>query len=209
MADLTRFVHYACGLINFDEKSIDDLPQLMESFVKFCDSYSKITKYYLIAHTETNVLHIHFIFYSISQVQLMTYFNKMRSWFVPKFTRDEYGINISKCESINAHLKYLIHQDKTSLEEGKKPYSVEDFVSNDEVEVIDTLIQSRKGAIDAYMLRNAVLDNIDDFSLMVALTLPVFHKYRYEIEILKSNRASLALDREKEKKELLEGELPF
>ena len=166
MANLSSFVHYACGLINFDTKGADDLPLLLQEFVKFCESYNKISDYYLIGHDDTDVIHIHFIFFSYSQVQLMTYFNKLRNWFVPKFTRDEYGLQIEKCKSLNAHLNYIIHQSKASIDDGKKPYSVEDLVSNLDIDVLESTLQSKKGSCDAYFLRDAVLDCLNDFELI-------------------------------------------
>lgn len=212
MPNLSRYVHYACGFVDFEGKLEKDLPFLYESFIKFCDSYKKITKYYLIGHTETDCLHIHFVFYSQSQVQLMTYFNKMRSWFVEKYqvTRDGNGISIAKCESINSYLKYCTHTDKESKALNKKEYSIDDFVSNDDVEIIDSLIHSKKGTIDAYMLRDAVLDCPHEFDLMTKLGLNVYHRYRYEIKILQENRAFLQAEREKEKQQKIEDlDIPF
>lgn len=203
MPNLNKYVHYACGVINFDIKTHDDLSGLMDLFVKFVDSYNNISDYFLIAHDETNVPHIHFIFYSHKQVQVMTYYNKLRNWFVDKYhaTRDEKGINIDKCESINAHLKYLVHRDKESIALNKKQYSSDDFVSNQDSEYIDNLIASKKGVIDAYLLRDAVLDTTSEFDLMVKLTLPVFHRYRDEIRIIRENRAFLKLQREEERRQ--------
>lgn len=211
MANLSSYVHYACGVVNYDTKSIADKEELLKHFVSFVDSYLKITNYYLICHDETDVLHIHFIFYSISQVQLSTYFNKMRDWFVYKYhdTRDEYGINISKCESINGHLKYCLHQDKESIALNKKQYDIGDFISNVDEDIIDTLIHSKKGQIDAYFLRDAILDCSDDFELMVRLGINVYHRYSREIQTLKEMRIRLMALREQERKERTEGNLPF
>ena len=211
MADLSRYVHYACGLVNFDIKTIDDKEELMNKFLLFCDSYNKIINYYLICHDETDVIHIHFVFYSISQVQLATYFNKMRDWFVykHKLTRDEYGIQIEKCESINAHLRYFLHQDKDSIASNKKQYELSDIISNVDEDVIDTLIHSKKGQIDAYYLRDAVLDCHDDFELMIRLGLAVYHRYYREIETLRGMRSVLILQREEERKERIKEDLPF
>lgn len=211
MADLSRFVHYACGFVDFENATKEDIPNLLGDFVNWCESYNKITKYYLVAHDDTNIIHIHFCLYSVSQVQLMTYLNKMRNYFVDKkkHCRSVEGISIEKCENINAMLLYFLHQDKKSIASGKKQYSLDDFVSNEELENIDTLIHSKKGVIDAYYLRDAVLDNINDFELMAFLGLNIFHRYRYEIEIIKENRSLLALQRQKEKDEKLEKELPF
>lgn len=211
MPNLNRFVHYACGFVDFEGKSADDIPQLMESFVKFCESYSKITNYYLIAHDETDCLHIHFVFYSLAQVQVMTYFNKLCDWFVYKYklTRDSQGVSIEKCENINAHLKYIVHQDKTSITHQKKRYEIDDIVSNTDVDTIESLINSKKGVIDAYYLRDCVLDCIHDFDIMVKLGLPVYHRYYNEIRYMQENRAYLALQREEERKEREDNALPF
>lgn len=209
MADLCRYVHYALGVINFDIMTIDDKSELLFAFNDFCEGYNKISKYYFILHDDTDVVHIHFIFYSVSQVQLMTYFNKLRKHFVPKYTRDEFGINIEKCEDFNAHLRYLVHQDNKSTQEGKKQYSIEDIISNDSVEMIDNFIHSKKGVIDAFYLRDCVLDYPDEFDLMVKLGLSVYHKYYKEIDLLKSMRASLCLRREQERKDDLSERVPF
>lgn len=209
MGKLDRYVNYACGSINFDIKNHSDLNDIMIKFVDFCESYKQITNYYLIAHDDTDVPHIHFIFYCTQHVMLITLFNQMRKFFVPNYTRDEYGINIMKCENINAHLKYFLHLDKESIAQNKKQFNLEDIVSNEDMQVIDNYIHSKKGQIDAYLLRDAVLDNIFEFDLMVKLTLPLYHRYRYEIQILKDERAHLEELRKKERQEKLESELPF
>lgn len=211
MADLNRFVYYACGSINYDTKSIDDIPSLIEHLVTAIDSYNRISKYYLIAHTETDLLHIHFIFYLSSQSRLLTIFNKLRDVLVYKYhdTRNDEGINIAKCESINAHLRYFLHLDEKSKKKGKKVYVLDDIVSNDDIDVIEGLINSRKGEIDAYYLRDCVLDCSDDFELMNKLGLKVYHKYRYEIQNMKEMRASLALKRDNERLEKMDSQLPF
>lgn len=212
MPNLNRYVTYACGFVDFEGKEEKDVPNLMEDFIRFCDSYNQITKYYLMAHTETDCLHIHFIFYSSKNVCLMTYFNKLRSWFIEKkkLVRDDQGISIAKCESINGHLRYLTHTDKASVDAHKKQYSIDDFVSNDEIENIDTMIHSRKGTIDAYMLRDAVLDCPHEFDLMVRLGLPIYHRYRYEIQTIRENRVFLEEQRRIEKAERhKDDDLPF
>lgn len=209
MADLYRYVHYACGILDFDTKTIEDKSELLYAVNDFCEGYNKISKYYFILHDDADVIHIHFIFYSVSQVQLMTYFNKLRKHLVPKYTRNEYGISIEKCEDFNAYLKYIVHQDAKSIKESKKQYSIEDIISNDSVELIDNYIHSKRGVIDAYYLRDCILDYPDDFDLMVKLGLSVFHKYWKEIDMLRSMRASLAMRREEEKKEDLSARVPF
>lgn len=205
MANLNSFVHYACGVVNYDIKKKEDKEELLKSFIGFIESYQKITDYYIICHDETEIIHIHFIFYSVSQVQLVTYFNKMRDWFVfkKKETRDEKGIQIEKCESINAHLKYVVHQDKKSIEENKKRYELDDIISNVDVEIMDTIINSRKGVIDAYYLRDCVLDSKNDFELMVKLGLNVYHRYSREIQTLKEERIYLKALRDEERAERL------
>lgn len=212
MPNLNRYVNYACGFIDFEGKKEDDVPFLLESCVRFCDSYNQITKYYLMAHTETDCLHIHFIFYSQKNVQLMTYFNKLRAWFVEKYklVRDDQGISLEKCESINGHLRYLTHTDKASVQAGKKKYSIDDFITNDEIENIDTMIHSKKGTIDAYMLRDAVLDCPHEFDLMVRLGLPLYHRYRYEIQTIREARVYLEEQRRIEQAEKRKNDdLPF
>ena len=211
MADLSRYVYYACGLVNYDTKSVDDLPSLYAHLVEFAESYNRISKYYFIAHTETDILHIHFIFYLSSQTQLMTIFNKMRKVVVDKYldTRNDEGINLAKCENFNSHMRYILHQDKKSVDEQKKRYEIEDIISNDDIDIIESIIKSVKGEIDAYYLRDCVLDCFDEFELMNKLGLKVYHKYRYEIQILKENRAMLMLQREKEREEKLNNDLPF
>ena len=210
MPNLDRFVYYACGVLNFkDTTSTAD--SLLDLCVQFSESYNKISKYYFIAHTDTDILHIHFIFYLSSQVRLMTIFNKMRDFYVSKTKSmiDEYGINIAKCESINAHLRYFLHKDESSKNECKKQYELEDIVSNDDIDIIEGLINSRKGEIDAYYLRDCVLDCKDDFELMNKLGLKVYHKYRYEIDILKDMRINLVRMREEERNNRLTEDLPF
>lgn len=204
MPDLQKYVHYVCGFVDFDMKTKEDIPSLMESFVKFCDSYSKLTNYYLIAHDETDVLHIHFIFYSLAQVQVMTYFNKMSDWFVDKYhlTRNREGISIAKCENINSHIKYIVHQDKNSIASGKKRYEFEDIISNVDVDTIEKMAQSKKGIVDAYYLRDVVLDSRNDFEIMVKLGLATFHRFANEIRYMKEERAYLLLEREEERKVL-------
>lgn len=208
---LDRFVYYACGSVNYDLKTQDDISTLYEHFGKFIESYSKISKYYFIAHTETKTLHIHFVFYLSSQVRLMTLFNKMSDYLVFKYhdTRDSDGINIQKCDSINAYLRYMLHQDDSSKRENKKRYEIEDIISNDDIDIIETLIQSRKGDIDAYYLRDCVLDCSDEFELMNKLGLKVYHKYRYEILTLREMRVKLAYDRDKERNDRIDSNLPF
>lgn len=210
MAQLDRFVYYACGSVNFDNITLHK-ETLLDLFVQFADSYSKISKYYFIAHDDTEVFHIHFIYYLSSQVRLMTIFNKMRDFFVSKnkLIRNEGGINLMKCESINAHLRYFLHIDDKSKKEGKKQYELEDIVSNDDIDIIEGLINSRKGEIDAYYLRDCVLDCANDFELMNKLGLKVFHKYRYEIDILKEMRISLVNMRNQERNDRLDEDLPF
>lgn len=171
----------------------------MNHFVGFCESYKQITDYYLIAHYDSDIPHIHFLFYSKQHVQLMTYYNKLRKHFVPNWTRDEYGITISNCESINAYLKYCLHQDKKSKEEGKQEYSLDDFVSSVDSNVIEGYIRSKKGTIDEYMLRDAVLDNMYDWDIIRAIGLANYHRYWREIEMMKQERAYLRQEREKER----------
>lgn len=208
MADLNRFVYYACGCINYDTKTINDVPSLMDNLCSISSHYNRISKYYYIAHTETDTLHIHFIYYLSSQTRLLTLFNKLRE-VVKKDIRDDGAINIMKCESINAHLRYFLHIDEKSKREGKKVYSIDDIVSNDDIDIIEGFINSRKGEVDAYYLRDCVLDCNDEFELMNKLGLKVYHKYRYEIKTLQENRVRLAQQRENERSERLSEELPF
>ena len=173
--DLNRFVHYACGFIDFQDSTKEQITELLGDFVNFCESYNKITNYYLLAHYDTDIIHIHYVFYSVSQVQLYTYFNKMRAYFKDKkhLVRGDGGIQVEKCENINAMLLYFLHQDKKSVLANKFKYDLDDFVSNDSLDNIDTMIHSKKGVIDAFFLRDAVLDTQDEFELMVRLGLNV------------------------------------
>ena len=71
MPNLTNYVHYACGFVDFEGKNADDVPRLLADFVDFVESYNKISKYYLIAHTETDILHRLFILMNqIKQVSI-------------------------------------------------------------------------------------------------------------------------------------------
>lgn len=211
MADLDRFVYYACGSINYDIKCADDIPSLYQHIINAVEDYKRISKYYLIAHTETDTLHIHFIFYLNSQTRLMTIFNKLCDYVVYKYhdTRDTNGVNIMKCENINSHMRYILHQDNKSVQQGKQRYEIEDIVSNDDIDIIESIIKSVKGEIDAYYLRDCVLDCNTEFELMNKLGLKVYHKYRYEIQVLKENRMALMLQREQEREEKLDKDLPF
>lgn len=209
MANLQSFVYYASGVINYDEKLKDDESKsiLIQHLMQFVDNYNRIGNYYFIVHDDTDILHIHFAFVLSSQTRLETIFNKLADVIVYKYkdTRDTFGINIEKCSNLNAYLRYMLHIDEASIKQNKKKFDIENIITNDSVNSIEGIINSKKGNIDAYYLRNAVLDSSSDFDLMVKLGLQVYHKYRYEIDLLKQQRISLLLEREKEK----ERDLPF
>lgn len=200
------FVYYACGILSFDKHELSS-DTLLDLCAQFGESYNRIGKYYFIWHDDAETHHIHFVFYLNAQCRLLTIFNKLREFFVNKnkVIRKDEGISLEKCVSINAYLRYMLHVDGDSQSQHKKVYSIDDIVSNDELSNIETLINSKKGEVDAYYLRNVVLDSSDDFQIMVKLGLKLYHRYRYEIEIIKDNRITLKAQREQEHGE----DLPF
>lgn len=197
-SSLDSFVYYAYGFVNFDNKALSDVPDLLVHFVKFATEYNRVDKYYFIAHTETDVLHIHFVLSMSSQTRLMTIFNKLYK-ALENDVRDVNAITIDKAANFNFQISYILHRDKQSIASGKKQYDIEDIVTNDTITSIEGILSSKKGNCDAYFLRDAVLDSLNEFDLMVKLGLPVYHRYRFEIQRLQEMRAQLILMRNEEK----------
>ena len=137
MPNLNKQVNYVCGVVNFARYTAEDGSMLMDEMLKIPQEYNRITNYYYIGHDDTDCFHIHFIFYSRGQTLVSTFFNKIMDK-MRKFVIDENSIQIDKCNSINAHLRYFLHMDAESKKEGKKQYEVDSIISDNEREIIET-----------------------------------------------------------------------
>lgn len=177
----------ACGFVDFREcisssKDIEyDLMQKKKiEFSQVCDDYKDIESYYLIYHSETDTPHIHFIFLLKRQVTLSRIINVLSDMLGV----DTLAVSVDKLSSLGAHLRYIVHQDKSSISEGKPMYEITDIVSNDSYELIEGYLNSIDDEIDVNILMNIVADCNNEIQVMQRLGLKYYHRYRAEIKTM-------------------------
>ena len=181
------FVTYACGSINFKDYSLLDINVLKDKFIEALRSLDNVESYYFIFHDDTDTFHLHYIVYFTRNMRCITFINKISSFM----DLETDAVFCDKCLDVAEHLRYIVHQTLKSIEDGKKQYSLDDIISNCPVEVVNALFNSKKGNINFDYLVDLVLKYKWDSDIMRALTPSIYHKYRYEIDILKQERSYL------------------
>lgn len=202
---ITDFVSHAMGSVNFRDFASFQKDTIKSVFLEFVKSLGDCDNYYFILHDDTDILHIHYYlhFPRDKRKRCITICNKARDIL----NLDINAIFCDKCSSPSSWLRYVLHLTKESQEDGKKEYEVDDLVTDFSLEIINSMLNSVKGAIDFDYLVSVVLSCTYDSDIMEKLTIPVFHKYRYEIDVIKQDRSHLLLKSDDMKKE--EDDLPW
>lgn len=199
----------ACvGSINFRDFTKDDLPSLVEDLENKLKVLSFVDSYYLIAHDETDTPHIHYVIELTCQKRLKTLLNDFE-----KMGYSRESVNIDKLGFLNASIKYFLHIDDDSVEEGKKLYSISQIVSNMSEYYLSLLITQDDDEINVDKLITICLDcDGNKVKIMRVLGLKTYHKWRNEISDILNYEYMLigarAKEEERRNKEKLDS-LPF
>lgn len=196
------------GSINYRDYKHSDLPMLLEKLVNLFESIEWIENYYCISHDETDKPHIHYVIELSVQKRRKTMLNDFERW---GFDRD--SVNCKPLGYLHSSLRYFLHIDEKSVEEGKKQYTIDCIVSNMSQFYITTVINDEDDEVTTDKLINLCLDcDGNKVNIMRSLGLKTYHKYRSEISDILNYEYGLRVAREKErdrrKKEMLDS-LPF
>ena len=139
-----------CGSITFKDYNRNDIPVLEERFYNLINDYHKIKEYYFIFHDETDMLHMHYMFFLTGQQYVSAILNKICDQMIV----EPVAVNYERLISRNAFLRYIIHVDKESIKLGKKQYDYLYIRSNVHSGLIKCLIDSKdeKTGLDFHML---------------------------------------------------------
>lgn len=195
-----------CGSINLDQYDKSVLPQLLEHFESCCKDSDRIKEYYLIGHTETNTLHIHFILILRGLCRPKTILRLLESF---QLGRTLEAINLKKLSSIGAHLRYIVHQDEKSIKSGKVQYDVSQIVSNMPIELIEDYISLQDDSLNTERLINICIECGDIIEVMKRLGLSTYHKYRDEVKTIFNYDYRLRVVRDIERERKKRDSLPF
>ena len=176
-------VMLACGSVNYarygSERDDATILSLVNLMIACFQGYTPIDEWFIIPHTETDTLHIHFVLKLSKQVRLKTLLYRMSV----DLQENTLAINIKKMSSINAQLRYDLHIDDDSISKGKKMYDIKDYFSNMTTDVIQSYIDSDDDSFSFFRLIEIImkLPIRDEVYLMSSIGLKMYHKYRYEI----------------------------
>lgn len=196
----------ACtGSINFKEYPHSELPKLICELENHLLNLPFVENYYLIAHNETDTPHIHFVIEFTGQKRLKTILNDFE-----RLGYNKKSVNVDKLGFLNATLKYFLHIDEKSIEEGKKIYPMSSIVTNMSEEFIADYIHLEDDNLNTDRLIQICLEcDGNQVAIMRRLGLSVFHKWRNEILVILNYEYGLRTARENERKRRKEDDLPF
>lgn len=138
------------GSINFNDQYVDSLKSscegmrfdylsLLRSRIQETITNNRfIMEYYFIIHTETELLHVHFAFVLKAQVQLDT----MLNYLADSLDVSRLAVNITRMDSLCGALRYFLHIDRESMEQGKKVYEKGDIVHNQSNFIFENYLNS-------------------------------------------------------------------
>lgn len=198
---ITDRVTSCCGIISCD---LDDVNDIKIRFWDVLDTYSRCQQFYYIVHDsdeDTPFKHIHFILCFKGQQSLQRVLNVISEGL--NINVD--AIQLDKLNSLGGYLRYILHVDKESVKLNKHQYSITDIVSNQVQEIIQSYIDSKDEDISTDVLINLVIDTNYDYEIMDIIGIKLYHKYRYEIKVLRDEQGILRENRRIEH----EKDLPF
>ena len=187
-------VSAVCGSINFIEYKHEDLPTLIVELEKKLLANSEwVENYYLIFHDDTDTPHIHYILELVGSIRIKTILNKLENL---GYNRE--SVNIGKLGFLSSMLKYFLHLTEDSLEEGKKVYPIEAILSNMSYEFISNYIECFDDVMTTERLIAICYEcNFKNIEIMKRLGLATFHKWRYEINLIKDSEYWVQISHDK------------
>lgn len=197
------------GVLSLREAKTDmDLASELRSLELILQQYRFCENYYLIAHHETETNHIHFVIEFSGTKRLKTVLNDFE-----RFGYNREAVSIRPLGFLNSAIKYMIHYDESSIEDGKLKYSLDQIVSNMSYEYLETLLLMDDDRLSFDRLVEICTDC--DFNIMkigTKLGLDTYRVYRQVIRDICDQEYRLRLIREKSESvrtERLRKELPF
>lgn len=174
---LDKRVTRICGVFTlFDNQDENDI---FNRLLLFFETFTDRLHYYMIKHDDADRIHWHYAIICTKAIRLGTMINKIADFM----NVDNTQISAESMNSRSAMLTYFLHLDSVD----KKQYDLKDIRSDESLQTIADYINANGDELTAIQLIKYVLQYPREFELLVAIGLPLYHKYRYEINMLNDN----------------------
>ena len=192
---------FSCCITCWDGDVVDIIADKLLILV---DTANFISHYYIVKHTETEHVHFHVCIQNLKQKRKSYIIN----WFAEGLGLDPSQVSVQGVISLSAVLTYYLHigyKDKVL-------YPLSAMISDISLDTIQDLIDCGDNKFTALRLIQFIQMYPHDDDLMLAMGLPMFHKYRSEIKILREIEMGVKMRHPintEEGKDLPDSLLPF